>query len=115
MLNIPLDEQTGEDSQSFFRSLTGEASSESFHEAIVHNHSNGTFAIRQGAFKLTVNGPKTAAQILDDAFPVSFLLHNLREDIEETTDVSRTYPGRVKEMHALLKKYVREGRSNGGR
>jgi len=61
------------------------------------------------------NGPKTTAQVVDDAFPASFVLHDLSKDIEETTDVSRNHPGMVKEMHALLKKYVREGRSNGGR
>jgi arylsulfatase A len=115
MLNINLDNHTAEDGQSFFRALTGEASPGSFHEAIVHNHSNGTFAIRKGAFKLTVNGPKTTAQVVDDAFPVSFVLHDLGKDIEETTDESHNHPGMVKEMHALLKKYVRAGRSNGRR
>ncbi|MDA1230986.1 MAG: sulfatase-like hydrolase/transferase, partial [Planctomycetota bacterium] len=115
MLNINLDSHTAEDGQSFFRALTGEATCGSFHEAFVHNHSNGTFAIRQGAFKLTVYGPKTTAQIVDVAFPVSFVLHDLSKDIGETTDVSRDHPQKVQEMHALLKKYVREGRSNGRR
>lgn len=113
MLQIKLDINTAEDGQSFFRALTGESRPASFHEAIVHNHSNGTFAIRKGTFKLTVNGPKTTAQILDDNFPVSFVLHNLENDIEETTDVSRNHPDLVNEMHSLLKKYVRERRSNG--
>ena len=115
MLNVNLDDDTAEDGQSFFKALTGDASPTSFHEAIVHNHSNGTFAIREGAFKLTVNGPKTTSQILDDAFPVTFALHDLSKDIEETTDVSRSHPVVVKEMHALLKKYVRDGRSTGRR
>ena len=115
MLNIELDDHTAEDGQSFFRALTGESKSVSFHEAIVHNHSNGTFAIRKGAFKLTVHGPKTAAQVLDDDFPLSFALYDLGKDIEETTDVSRNHPRMVKEMHGLLKEYVREGRSNGRR
>ncbi|MFT5091547.1 MAG: arylsulfatase A [Porticoccaceae bacterium] len=112
MLKVSLDENTAEDGQSFFRTLTGETSPASFHEAIVHNHSNGTFAIRKGAFKLTVNGPKTIEQVVDDAFPVFFELRDLGKDIEETTDVSAAHPEMVKEMHALLKKYVREGRSN---
>ena len=115
MLNVNLDDHTAEDGQSFFRALTGEASPVSFHEAIVHNHSNGAFAIRKGAFKLTVDGPKTTAQVVDDTFPVSFVLHDLDRDIEETTDVSRNHPGMVKEMHALLKKYVLQGKSNGRR
>ena len=115
MLNIDLDKHTAEDGQSFFRALTGEARPASFHEAIVHNHSNGTFAIRKGAFKLTVQGPKTTAQFVDEAFPVSFALYDLDNDIEESTDVSANHPATVKEMHALLKKYILEGRSNGRR
>ncbi|HIE69316.1 MAG TPA: hypothetical protein EYP98_03690 [Planctomycetes bacterium] len=113
ILSIKLDNHTAEDGQSFLRALTGEASPGSFHEAIVHNHSNGTFAIRKGAFKLTVHGPKTTMQIVDDAVPVSFALHDLSKDIEETTDVSHDNPEMVKQMHALLRKYVREGTSNG--
>ncbi len=96
MLRIKLDNHTAEDGQSFFKTLTGEARPESFHKAIVHNHSNGTFAIRKGSFKLTVNGPKTAAQVVDGNFPVSFVLHDLGKDIEETTDISRNHPGIVK-------------------
>jgi arylsulfatase A-like enzyme len=115
ILNIDLDRDTAEDGESFYQALTGEARPESFHEAIVHNHSNGTFAIRKGAFKLTVEGPLTTAQVLDDTFPVSLVLHDISKDIEETTDVSGDHPGRVKEMHALLKKYLREGRSAGRR
>ncbi len=108
LLDVPLDDDTAEDGQSFFPALTGEARPESFREAIVHNHANGTFAIRQGPFKLTVNGPRTTAEVLDDSFPVSSLvLHDLANDLEETTDVSRDHPERVKAMHALLKKIVR--------
>ncbi|MAG94196.1 MAG: hypothetical protein CMJ48_10650 [Planctomycetaceae bacterium] len=115
MLNVTLDNNTAEDGQSFFKALTGESRPGSFHEAIVHNHANGTFAIRKGAFKLTVNGPKTNAQVVDDAFPASYVLYDLGQDIEETIDVSRDHPEMVQEMHALLKKYVREGKSNGRR
>ena len=50
----------------------------------MHNHSNGTLAIRKSDFKLTVDGPKTTAQVEDDAFPVSFVLHDLGKDIEES-------------------------------
>lgn len=113
MLKVRLDGNTAEDGESFLSALTEEARPASYHEAIVHNHSNGTFAIRKGAFKLTVNGPKTTEQVLDDAFPISVELHDLDNDIEETTDVSASHPQIVKEMHALLKKYVREGRSDG--
>lgn len=115
ILSIKLDAQTAEDGESFFPALTGEARPKSFHDAIVHNHSKGTFAIRKDFFKLTVHGPKTTAQVVDNTFPVSFELHDLSHDIEETTDISRDHPEMVKEMHALLKKYVREGRSTSRR
>jgi arylsulfatase A-like enzyme len=115
MLRVDLDNRTAEDGRSFFKALTGEARPAAFHEAIVHNDSKGTFAIRKGAFKLTVNGPKTTAQVVDDDFPATFTLYNLSKDIEETTDVSRNHPELVKEMHALLKQYVRDGRSTGKR
>jgi len=113
MMNVNLDDHTAEDGRSFFPALTGEATPESFHEAIVHNHSNGTFAVRMGSFKVMVDGPKTTAEVVDDAFPVSFVLYDLDEDVEETTDVSDSHPRVVSRMHALLKTYVREGRSDG--
>ncbi|MFT6619710.1 MAG: arylsulfatase A-like enzyme [Limisphaerales bacterium] len=92
ILEINLDKHTAEDGQSFFRALTGKARPESFHKAIVHNQSNGTFAVRKGVFKLTIKGPKTTAQVVDDGFPVSFALHDLGNDIGEITDVSRSHP-----------------------
>jgi len=114
MLEVNLEKDTAEDSKSFYPALTGEARPGSFHEAIVHNQSNGTFAIRQGSFKLTVNGPKSIEDVLDDSFPVSsFVLFDLSDDIEENSDISRDHPEKVKSMHALLKKIVRDGRSDG--
>ncbi|MDF1740541.1 MAG: arylsulfatase [Verrucomicrobiales bacterium] len=105
-----LDKETAEDGVSFYPALMGEARPESFHEAIVHNQSNGTFAIRQGALKLTVKGPKTVADLLDAAFPgTSFVLYNLSDDIEELNDISREHPEKVTELLALLKRIVQGG------
>ena len=112
MLNVRLDRNTAEDGRSFLPALLGQARPESFHEAIVHNHSRGTFAIRQGAFKLTVNGPKSIEQVLDDAVPVSFILNDLGRDPEEATNVSGQHTALVRTMHALLKKYLKDNRSN---
>ena len=87
---------------------------ESFHEAIVHNQSNGTFAIREGSWKLTVKGPKTTADLIDDTFPVTaFVLYDLSQDIGETNNIFNEYPGKVASMHALLRRIVKEGRSDG--
>lgn len=111
LLNVSLDRHTAEDGASFYGALTGTACPESFHEAIVHNHSNGTFAIRKGHFKLTVHGPKTVAQVLDNSFPRSFVLHDLSTDVEESTDVSPNHAELVDAMHAMLTNYMRQGRS----
>jgi len=115
ILNVRLDDNTAEDGRSFYPALVGAENPVSFHEAIVHNNSSGTFALRQGDFKLTVLGPKTTEQLLDDTVPARFKLHHLADDIEETTDVSRDHPAKVKAMHALLRRVVREGRSNKGK
>ncbi|QDV19111.1 Arylsulfatase [Gimesia panareensis] len=111
MLNVPLDNDTAEDGASFYQALTGESRPVSFHKAIVHNHHNGTFAIRQGPYKLTVRGPKTIAAVLDDSIPVTYKLYNLDQDIEETTDISDQHPEKLRQLHALLKQYVKAGRS----
>jgi len=103
------------DRVSFSPALTGEAEPDSFRESIVHNRSDGAFAIRKGAFKLTVEGPETTEQLLDDAVPASLQLHDLGEDIGETTDVSADHPDRVEEMHARLKEVVRESGGDAGR
>ena len=111
MLNVRLDRRTAEDGESFFRALTGESRPGSFHEAIVHNHANGTFAIRKGAFKLTVNGPRTIAQLLDDSHRAAFSLHDLGRDIEETADIAGQRPELALEMYAILRAYLRGDRS----
>lgn len=113
MLDVKLDDRTAEDGVSFYPALTGETRPVSFHGAIVHNHHNGTFAIRQGPFKLTVRGPKTIADVLDESVPVTYELFNLDQDIEETTDIAGKHPDQVSKLHALLKQYIKTGRSNG--
>jgi len=112
LLNVRLNNNTAEDGASFYKALTGTETPESFHEAIIHNHSNGTFAVRKGSLKLTVSGPKSIAEVLNESFPVSFMLHDLSRDCEETKDVSSEYPEIVREMHAVLRKYMLHSRSD---
>jgi arylsulfatase A-like enzyme len=112
LVEVPLDEDTAEDGVSFLPALTGEARPESFHEAIVHNHANGTFAIRQGRFKLVVEGPKTIGELLDEKSVVeTFLLRDLGADVAETVDVSGEHPARVEAMIGLLRRMLGEGRT----
>ena len=114
MLGIRLEQNVAEDGRSFFGALTGESRPGSFHKAIVHNHADGTFAIRRGPLKLTVKGPRTIASILEESTPASFVLHDLSKDVKETTDVSRDHPTAVKEMHALLKVFLKKSQGRVG-
>ncbi|HCO26697.1 MAG TPA: hypothetical protein DIT97_28155 [Gimesia maris] len=110
MLNVNLDSNTAEDGVSFYPALTGAARPVSFHKAIIHNHHNGTFAVRQGPFKLIIKGPKTVEEVLDPRVPVKYQLYDLDKDIAESTDVSDKHPEKVKQMHAIMKQYVKAGR-----
>ncbi|MBD3675309.1 MAG: arylsulfatase [Planctomycetaceae bacterium] len=107
ILKIELDEETATDGESFYPALTGESRPVSFHKAIIHNHHNGTFAIRQGPFKLVVQGPKTIAEVQADNIPVTYRLYDLDQDLEESTNIADKHPAKVKELHVLLKQYVR--------
>lgn len=112
MLNVEVAADTAEDGVSFYQALTGGSRPVSFHQAIVHNHHDGTFALRQREFKLTVRGPKTISEVLDANIPVTYTLYNLNQDLEETTNIADKYPQKVREMHTLLQQYVRSGRSH---
>ncbi len=113
LLHLPIDRDTAEDGVSFYPALLRDQRPASFHEAIVHNHINGAFALRQGIYKLTVNGPKTVSEALDSSVSSSLALHNLETDPKEEIDIAAQHPKLVSEMHELLKKYLREGRSDG--
>ncbi|TWT60685.1 sulfatase family protein [Rubinisphaera italica] len=113
ILDISLDNTTAEDGVSFYQALKGESRPVSFHKAIIHNHHNGTFAVRRGPYKLMIHGPNTIDEVLNDSVPVSFTLYNLDQDIEETTDISKQNPEQIRQMHALLKQYVKASTSKG--
>ncbi|WP_339743085.1 arylsulfatase [uncultured Rubinisphaera sp.] len=113
ILDIPLDDNIAEDGVSFYQALKGESRPVSFHKAIIHNHHNGTFAVRQGPYKLMVHGPKTIDEVLNESVTATYTLYDLGEDIEETTDISKQHPVQISQMLILLKQYVKTGRSKG--
>lgn len=113
MMNVKLDSNTSEDGVSFYPALTGTSRPVSFHKAIIHNHHNGTFAVRQGSYKLMVKGPKTINEVLNERVPVKYQLYDLDQDIAESTDVSGKHPKKAKQMHAILKQYLKADRSDG--
>lgn len=118
IVGAPLPADVGEDSVSFLPALTGTADGP-VREAVVHHSINGSFAIRQGKWKLelcpgsggwSAPRPKKAAQM--DLPPVQ--LYDLTQDIAEQRNVQADHPELVERMKALLEQYVAKGRSTPG-
>ena len=75
------------------------------------------FAIRKGEWKLIMGGssggwsePKTEKDAAGLGLP-SLQLYNLKNDIEEKTNVQDQYPEIVEELSLLLKQYQESGHS----
>jgi len=86
--------------------------------AIVNHSINGSFAIRSGKWKLALcqssggwSAPKPG-KAAKDAPPVQ--LFNLQEDLQEKNNLALEMPEKVKELTALLEKFVKDGRSTPG-
>lgn len=116
VLGQKLPADAGEDSVSMLPNLVGE-SKQPVREATVHHSINGTFAIRQGKWKLIDaphsggwSRPKPAQKALYTDLP-EIQLYDLEEDPGETRNVSVENPGIVKMLKTLLKKYREDGRS----
>jgi arylsulfatase A-like enzyme len=118
IIGFKLPDNAAEDSVSLMPALTGKTTAP-IHEAVVHHSINGSFAIRQGKWKLELcrssggwSDPKPAspaAQKLPDV-----QLYDLSTDIGETKNVYADHPDVVASMTKLLEKYVAEGRSTPG-
>jgi arylsulfatase A len=108
----------GVDSYSLLPALLGE-SDLSVREATVHHSVNGSFAIRKGPWKLILcpdsGGWSDPKPNTPEAKQLpSYQLYNLETDIGETENLLNHYPDVVKELSALLKQYIENGRSTPG-
>lgn len=115
---LKMPENAGEDSVSFLPALLGQKVK--LREATVHHSINGSFAIRQGDWKLILcpgsggwSSPKPNIAF-KEKLPL-IQLYNLSSDPAESKNVFKENPAKVKELYALLKKYVEEGRSTPGK
>lgn len=93
--------------------------SRAIRDHVVHHSINGKFAIRDRRWKLVLcpgsggwTYPDRAA--VKDGLPM-VQLYDMVNDPGETTNMHRDEPGRVKEMLALLRKLVADGRSTAGK
>lgn len=117
--NAVLPDDAAEDSYSFLPLLLGKNYPQPLREATVHHSIDGMFAIRKGAWKLIMcpgsggwSFPRYEKDLRD--LP-PFQLYNLAEDPSEKENVAEKYPEKVREMKALLAKYIKNGRSTPGR
>lgn len=110
----------GEDSYNILPALTGEELGMPLREATVHHSINGSFAIRQGDWKLAMcagsggwSFPRPNNKKVLDTLP-SIQLYNLKTDPEESKNVVGDHPDKAEELQELLTKYIVEGRSTPG-
>jgi arylsulfatase A len=116
ILGKKLPEDAAEDSFSMLPLLKG---AEGFTRSFTIHHSiNGSFAIRQGKWKLSLcpgsggwSNPKPGKPTIG-MYPVQ--LYDLEADLGETNNLAEKNPEKVNEMADLLAKAIREGRTNPG-
>jgi arylsulfatase A-like enzyme len=105
----------GEDSYNILPAMLGKTGGKPIREAVVHHSAWGSFAIRQGEWKLMlVRGVGDGPPSNDATLPPG-QLYNLAEDFGETDNQYEKRPEIVKRLSALLDKYLAEGRSTPGR
>jgi len=119
IVGAPLPDDAGEDSVSLLPALLGQAEAP-LREAVVHHSVNGSFAIRQGKWKLALcpdsGGWSKPVPGSDEAGKLPRVqLYDLAADLGERNDVEGDHPERVARLTKLLEKYVADGRSTPGR
>jgi len=105
----------GEDSVSILPAMLGTATTP-LREAVVFHSINGSFAIRQGRWKLEFcpdsggwSAPKPGSQEAQGLPPVQ--LYDMTKDVGERTNEYKEHPEIVTQLTKLLEKYVADGRS----
>ncbi len=118
ILGKKLPDNAAEDSVSILPALLGK-DSKPLREAIVHHSINGSFAIRQGQWKLELtpssggwSDPRPNTLEASKLPPIQ--LYDLSNDIGEKSNVQDKYPQIVAQLTKLLEKYVADGRSTPG-
>ncbi|WP_297906046.1 arylsulfatase [uncultured Parabacteroides sp.] len=116
-----LKDTEGEDSYDIRPLLLNEKESGTIREATVHHSIDGDFTIRKGEWKLLLSPssggwsfprPGRDDEVIKTLPKVQ--LYNMKEDPSETNNVCAEHPEIVKELRALMIKYIKDGRSTPG-
>lgn len=118
ILGVELPPDAGVDSVSILPDLLGKATAP-VREATVHHSINGSFAIRQGPWKLILcpdsggwSEPRPGRNSRKDLPPLQ--LYHLADDRAESINLAAQHPEVVERLTGLLQGYVDEGRSTPG-
>ena len=118
ILGLTLPDNAAEDSVTILPALECRAKAP-LREAIVHHSINGSFAIRQGKWKLELcpdsggwSDPKPGSNAAKTLPAIQ--LYDLSQDIGERTNLQAQHPDVVARLTKLLQKYIAEGRSTPG-
>ncbi|MEN9631841.1 MAG: hypothetical protein RL077_245 [Verrucomicrobiota bacterium] len=107
----------GEDSISFLPVLLG-GSSDRTRNGIISQSMNGSFAIREGDWKLCLSagsgGWSSPRPGVEEAGLHPVQLYNLKDDPSEKKNLEAQFPERVTAMRADLEKLIARGRSTLG-
>ncbi|MEI6780297.1 MAG: arylsulfatase [Verrucomicrobiota bacterium] len=119
LLGIKLPGDGGEDSVSILPALLGRATGP-LREAVVHHSINGSFALRQGNWKLVLcpdsggwSAPKPGSAEAKKL--PSIQLYDMTADQGERANTQRDHPDVAARLTRLLENYVAQGRSTDGR
>ncbi len=118
MLGTRLPDSAGEDSVSLVPVLLGRSGGPR-REAVVHHSVDGSFAIRQGRWKLELcpgsGGWSPPRPGRDDTSRLPLVqLYDLGGDVGERANLQDRHPEVVERLTKLLEKYVADGRSTPG-
>ena len=118
IIGAKLPDNAGEDSVSILPALLGKAK-QPLREALVHHSINGSFAIREGNWKLAFcadsGGWSAPRPGNSEARQLPALqLYDLSKGIGETTNVHDEHPEVVARLTKLLEQYAANGRSTPG-
>jgi len=119
VLGVKLPDDAAEDSVSFLPVLRGKAD-RPVREALVHHSISGKFSVRQGRWKLELcpgsggwSVPRDPQAVKQGLPPIQ--LYDMKEDVGEEKNVAAEHPEVVKELTAILERYVAQGRSTPGK
>lgn len=117
IIGYKLPDNAAEDSVSLLPAFLGKT--EPLREATIHHSINGTFAIRQGKWKLIFaphsggwSDPRPGNKIVKELPPIQ--LYDLENDIGETKNIWKEHPEIVGKLTKLMEDYVARGRSTPG-